>query len=131
MTGEKTGRVPARLPMVVFRILLLAIAFSTAKATLFALTNKEKFLESFPGASEVVYWFFIAGAAAGFVSLIGLFHYRRWGVWIFGSLSVAVSVVNFAVNAPAAHSLATIALAGVVLGVAYLLRRRFTAPPSP
>jgi hypothetical protein len=116
--------------MVTFRILLLAIAFSTVKATLFALTNREKFLESFPGASEVVYGFFIAGAAVGFVALIGLFHYRRWGVWIFGCLSVVVTVVNFIVRAPSAHTLATIALAGLVLGLVYLLRRRFAASSS-
>lgn len=108
-----------------YRIILLLLGFSTVKAALFALGEKQQFLDRFPGASGSVYYAFLLLAVVGFVSLIGLFHYQRWAVWIFGILTVLITILNVTVQAPVLHTLSGVAAGALVLFLAWVLQPRF------
>lgn len=126
MNSPSARRLASIAYLVVFRITLIAVGFSTVKALTFALQSKSRFLESFPGASEFLYAVFLAAAVIGFVILLGLFHFQRWALWLFILLAGVVNVLNLLVAAPSLHSLSTIALTGLILGLTYLLRDRFS-----
>ena len=108
-----------------YRLILLVLGFSTVKAALFAIGDEQRFLERFPGATGLAYFGFLLLAAVGFVSLIGLFHYQRWGVWIFGILTVLVTILNVIVQAPVLHTLSGVAAGALVLFLAWVLQPRF------
>lgn len=120
-----TGRGSSSLLLWIYRIVLIGVGYSTVKGVHFALTRRDDFMDSFPGAGDAVYYFFLGAAAVGFVSLIGLFYFRRWGAILFALLAAVVTVVDVIVEAPVAHTLAGIVLALVILAFALLHRSRF------
>lgn len=125
MTIPRTIPRAARAAAWLFRAVVFLVALSTAKAAYFAALNKSAFLESFPGASESVYLFFLLGSVIGFVSLVGLFYFQRWATWVFGVLALFVTIVNVGVSAPLRHTLSGAALTIVILVLGYFCRDRF------
>lgn len=121
ITFPRTARVAAWL----FRAIVFLVALSTAKAAHFAILRKSAFLESFPGASESVYIFFLLGAAIGFASLVGLFYFQRWSTWVFAVLALFVTIVNVGVSAPLLHTLSSAGLTLLILVLGYFCRERF------
>jgi len=115
MTEPRTSPPTARAIALVFRAVVFLVALTTAKAAHFAIMRKSEFLESFPGASESVYVFFLLGSVIGFVSLVGLFYFQRWATWVFGILALFVTIVNVGVSAPLLHTLSGAGLTLVIL----------------
>ncbi len=125
MSPHDTSTPPLRAVEWIFRGVVFLTALTTAQATYFAITEKAKFLDAFPGASEGVYIFFIIGGLIGFVALVGLFYFQRWATWIFGILALLVTIMNFGVSAPLRHSLSAITLTVILLVLGTLSRKRF------
>jgi hypothetical protein len=127
MTPPPSPQRPLRWFEWLFRGIVFLVAITTGLATRFAIAQKTAFLESFPGASESIYYFFLIGGVIGFVALVGLFYFQQWATWIFGILALFVTIVNFGVSAPLLHTFAGIALTLVILFLGYFCRERFRA----
>lgn len=125
MTPENASPRAARIAALLFRAVVFLTALSTAQAAHFAIARKSAFLESFPGASESVYVFFLLGSLVGFASLVGLFYFQRWATWVFGVLALFVAIVNVGVSAPMLHTLSGAGLTLVILALGYVCRDRF------
>ena len=121
VTSPRTARATAWL----FRAVVFLVALTTAKAAHYAVLHKSEFLESFPGASESVYLFFLLGSVIGFVSLVGMFYFQRWATWVFGILALFVTIVNVGVSAPLLHTLSGAGLTLVILILGCFCRERF------
>lgn len=115
----------ARALALIFRAVVFFVALTTAKAAHFAIVNKSAFIESFPGASESVYVFFLLGSVIGFASLVGLFYFQRWASWVFGILALFVTIINVGVSAPLLHTLSGAGLTLVILILGYYCRGQF------
>ena len=125
MTSPRTSTRTERAIAMLFRAVVFFVALSTAKAAHFAIERKSAFLESFPGASESVYVFFLFGSVIGFASLVGLFYFQRWATWVFGILALFVTIVNVGVSAPLLHTFSGAGLTLVILILGYFCREQF------
>jgi hypothetical protein len=125
MSENRSSSPPLRVSEWIFRAVVFLVALSTAKATQYALTNKTAFLEAFPGATEGVYLLFVFAGVLGFVALVGLFYFQRWATWLFGILALLITILNLGTSAPMRHTLASIAVTVIILGLGVVCRERF------
>lgn len=115
---------PARW-VFLFRFVLLALAASTLNGVFVALMRRSAFLEAFPGATGVVLGVFIGTAAIGLGSLVGLWLWRRWALWLFGAVGLVIVGLDLAARGPRLHMLAAVVSTLLVLGLSYPVRKRF------
>ena len=109
----------------VFRSVLLAVGASTVNGVTFALARKPDFLGAFPGATPGVFGLLLAAAAGGLLSLIGLWLWQRWALWLFMGLGLAVIPLDLLARAPRLHMAAATLSTLLILGLAYPVRARF------
>ncbi len=122
---------PRVRPAFALRALILALAASTAVGTWFGLTQREAFLAAFPGAARPgILAGLVATAALGFVALVALWRWRRWGIALYGVvvlLSIALDVVA---GAPRVHQ-ATVVIAAALMAWALRANRERFGPRRP
>ncbi|MFN8580478.1 MAG: hypothetical protein U0163_05795 [Gemmatimonadaceae bacterium] len=111
--------------VVVYRILVLALVASTLSGVIFAHTHYREFAEAFPGMDHTVFTLMMLSATVGIASLVGLWFWRRWAVWIYGLVGVDVVVLDVLARGPVLHIATAVVSTLVVLGLCYRLRGRF------
>lgn len=113
-------------PIFVFRVVIAGILLSTLIGISYALVNRPAFVFSFPGANAPgVYVAFLIVGVLGFVSLAGLWMWRRWALVLYASLTATSIVLDLIAGAPLAHQLAVVVGAVAVFTLAHLNRARF------
>ena len=113
--------------VVLFRFILLALAASTMNGLALALRGRSAFLAAFPGATGVVFALLIGTSVIGLASLAGLWWWRLWALWMFGTVGLVISGLDVMARGPKLHILAALASTLLVLGLAYPVRERFKA----
>jgi len=112
--------------VLVLRLLLGALTVSTGVGVWYAVARRPAFQGAFPGtADDRVYGAMLLTAALGFVALVALWFWRRWGAWLYGLVALSSIVLDLAVRAPFVHQLSAAISAGLVLGLVFVNRRRF------
>lgn len=93
---------------------LAAMALSTANALRIVLTDWPGFSAAFPGAASPFGHVLAIGLPiALLVALVGLWRWRRWGLWLLGAACVGTLLLDVLADGPRLH-LATAIVATAV-----------------
>lgn len=119
-------------PLIIFRVVIAGIMLSTLIGISYAMVNRSDFVSSFPGAdAPAIYSAFLVVGGLGFISLVGLWVWRRWALVLYAILAIASVILDLSAGAPLAHQLAVITGAAAVFTLAYLNRGRFRSGQPP
>lgn len=109
-----------------FRTVLSLVALSTGNALRVVLTDWPQFVAAFPGAAS------LAGRACAIalpvsllLSLLGLWRFRRWGLWLIGATTVATFGFDLWARGPKLHLAAAVLSVFVMAAAGWPHRRRF------
>lgn len=116
-----TGGAAAIALRTVAALLMLSTGFGLWRMA----TDREAIVARFPGAEGALYWSLFASGVFGLVAAAGIIALRRWGLWLYALVVVAMLVLDESARAPRAHQAAVLAGAAAIGACAWWARASF------
>ena len=110
---------------------VLLMAASTLNAVRLLATRGPEVAAAFPGGGDLLRPLSVALALGLLASYLGLWRWRRWGIWLAMAMSILTIGADIAWRGPMIHLGAAVASTCVLAMLAWWNRRRFVEGVAP